>query len=1472
MEKEQFNNFEIERKDDKNIYDSPNRQNKSISTRKRKQLINRESDEDEDIINKNNPLEEMKKEECKEEDITDNKNENILQNNKGNKYKTIDTNNIGSTQVKDNSRLQEKLKKIFMNRDKVKFQYSKQDIPDNLKYHSDESETSEISALRKSKIKNNNANNNLNLYSNHESQKTSKLDKTNDSVRHNTNNELKKSEEECSTFSPAHPAKYVEEGKNFNCNKNEENENEDFSKANKIQINEEKKIASYNEEDENKLNEKKINKYKYERSNFKYNNKWNDEEEKVEENDVNRKESDKKNILLKVFENREKHDEINENRDKNRNEGKNKEKNNDDDKKEKKRKLLKMLFDKKESNTIENDEENEEFSQKDKAEIEKENRRRRIIEQLQSESSNPSSNKKMRDSGKKAKFGEKSNKKDKQKNEEEGVSYGVGKEENEDEDPDDKGTYLSNMHKNRLTISIGPKSNLFKQFSSSSFEENNEKEKINKEEEREMKAKTNKNNKSNFVHDILTQLKKKKTEQQFLLQKENEEINNIKKDVEINDSEVEREAEKIRKKEKRMEERRLARENQKNSSTKENEKEENNINNEINNRIKFSTSKRRFYNRINKNNNDNKIINEIIDNNSKNKEIEKQFEEKNKKKPLEKEPKKEINVFAKKNSTSIINSFRINNSPSNTQKDSAESQDKFNQKIYNTKPIQVRNNQVNFSKIIDEGAAPNEIIINDLQVSNLDRSFDTGNTYMKRKIIGGKNTLNIYKPKKVDLRGRSQERISNDFIENNSNSFNPNLIENYNKFSNKVISSNFPNKLTYVKKKSSGNVNTNFIMNNNSFYENPKQNKLRNTINDRNNINIQYEIAGALNSSFDAYMNNMNINSINNINNSVMTSPRNLYNTKKINNWNYNRATYAPVNNNINKNYGNQFYKKGIISTNDANRSLGYININEFNDDFENNNFYNDNEKYHSINNNNNDLINKTKRINTKNNIYTNSQKSKYIPSYNNIKNSNFYRNSPLNDYSNKLNKNVSKVSQSNYYHNSPEIKRYEPTKSKGKLNNINNDNYNYNNSQHFQQFERDTSINIEDLLVLEEKLNEIIISLNRNHVMHNECFEFLNYYFNCSFYGKLETLFKNENDCSNVRISINHILISVMICYDFSFEMEVLNGEYSILDDILELNHRNLIIIYDHILSKISSESKFNSWVQKLHQLVGNFNKNDDSEYISMNGRKLSNVEKITYNVSVIVQNIRVLLKNYKTKRIEYLTSIFKKVNEKTYEEINSYFIDKILRVDNVNGSVLASVFLKENKNFQTEPAPYIKTKNRKKYSLILDLDETLVHFKMNNEDESEGVLQIRPGVISFLEQVGKFYELIVFTAATQDYGDLLIDAIEENNLYFEHRFYRQHTVIIGNDFVKDLNRIGRPLDKIIIVDNMPQNFRLQKENGINIKAFWGEDSNDNALEELGKILINIAKDGGDVRVGLEKYRDEIVKKVTSNISKTNY
>lgn len=73
-----------------------------------------------------------------------------------------------------------------------------------------------------------------------------------------------------------------------------------------------------------------------------------------------------------------------------------------------------------------------------------------------------------------------------------------------------------------------------------------------------------------------------------------------------------------------------------------------------------------------------------------------------------------------------------------------------------------------------------------------------------------------------------------------------------------------------------------------------------------------------------------------------------------------------------------------------------------------------------------------------------------------------------------------------------------------------------------------------------------------------------------------------------------------------------------------------------------------------------------------------------------------------------------------------------------------------------------------------------------------------------------------------------------EEN---IKARFYRQHTIPDGTYFVKDLSRIGRDLAKIIIIDNVPENFQYQPDNGIFIKS-WYSDPDDEALNELCPLL----------------------------------
>ena len=821
-------------------------------------------------------------------------------------------------------------------------------------------------------------------------------------------------------------------------------------------------------------------------------------------------------------------------------------------------------------------------------------------------------------------------------------------------------------------------------------------------------------------------------------------------------------------------------------------------------------------------------------------------------------PKKCINkdeIKMQKNydeSMNLLNKKNSENIPYNNKQE-----EKVDKKIFNRNNIPSRkfSGKNRYKNSINDNNNT-DIDLTTTPSSNLDKSFDAINNNQS-KIIKKKNEPKIYRPKKANnIKGSKGKKIK-EVNENNitKNNFIPNQNIIYNNFNNFFNSPGFyrkNNKTTTHKK-------------NNSFSDYPIDDYNPSSIKEGNDNTIElYMNNQNVNNSFDGYMNqNLNIrNKSSNRNNYIFGVNINQPDIPK----------FKPINNipicqiNYNRNLG----LNNIYRNENNNKSLGNIFTGVNNNIFDSNNYLN-NEYLGNFSTKNNS-INKQKFISY--NILNSNPNYDSMP-ITSIANNQIFNNPNynFNKYDNIIYRNSNIIMPPQIGAVNKNINCIYNNKSTIPYQNTNI----YNNSNDINMYinepktTKNTSINIEDLLVLQEKMEEIITALNKNGYIHYECFEFWNYYYNCSLFGKLEQLFKTKNDKKNVQIGIYHILISIMICYDYSYEINILKGDYSILEEILKLSNKILMIIYEHILSKVSSESKSNIWVFKLRNLLNNFNKSNNNDYFKIS-TQMSPVEKIIYYTSAIVQNIRVLLNYHKTKNFSYLTNIYKKISEQTYEEINSYFRDYILRVDNYNGSVLASVFLKENQNFKTEPAPYIHTKNSKRYSLILDLDETLVHFKISSESDNEGVLKIRPGVVPFLEKVGKFYELIIFTAATQEYGDLLIDAIEENNVYFEHRFYRQHTVIIENDFVKDLNRIGRPLDKIIIVDNMPQNFRLQKENGINIKAFWGEDIDDNALEELGIILINIAMDGGDVRRGIEKYKDDIIRKVTSNISKSNY
>ena len=64
-----------------------------------------------------------------------------------------------------------------------------------------------------------------------------------------------------------------------------------------------------------------------------------------------------------------------------------------------------------------------------------------------------------------------------------------------------------------------------------------------------------------------------------------------------------------------------------------------------------------------------------------------------------------------------------------------------------------------------------------------------------------------------------------------------------------------------------------------------------------------------------------------------------------------------------------------------------------------------------------------------------------------------------------------------------------------------------------------------------------------------------------------------------------------------------------------------------------------------------------------------------------------------------------------------------------------------------------------------------------------------------------------------------------------------------------------------MIIIDNLPENFRLQINNGLGIRT-WNEDMKDTQLVDLLKILQDIITyKVTDVRMIIKKIREEITK-----------
>ena len=254
----------------------------------------------------------------------------------------------------------------------------------------------------------------------------------------------------------------------------------------------------------------------------------------------------------------------------------------------------------------------------------------------------------------------------------------------------------------------------------------------------------------------------------------------------------------------------------------------------------------------------------------------------------------------------------------------------------------------------------------------------------------------------------------------------------------------------------------------------------------------------------------------------------------------------------------------------------------------------------------------------------------------------------------------------------------------------------------------------------------------------------------------------------------------------------------------------------------------------KKIRKNNYNLNNNDSNSLSKNNILSLNFLEEIE-NETKFKKGIEIENIIYK-KAIQFLSNI--KNNDYYKNKINHIEKKKIENIINNNCD-------NNINNKESSEEKYLKNENilpdfddkKYKYSLFIELDETLVHYY---EEGNNYFVKVRCGAEDFIKTMSGFCEIIIVSTSSKEYTDIIVKNINKDNNYINHTIYKE---LYDDEKFLDFSKINRDIKKCIFICHTDEFFNAPKNNIVKLSEFLGEESDREIVYlnlELMKLSVN--------------------------------